>query len=111
MRNFIVDGLQAAHPQAAVSSAPYEIKRLRERKSPAEIELMKCVNEVSCNSVNPSLVLNPQAQATILSIRAVRKRLYFGIRESEARAMMQATFASAGLKDGGCLVLFGGTQS
>ncbi|KAJ7349214.1 peptidase M24, structural domain-containing protein [Mycena albidolilacea] len=90
MRNFIVDGLQAAHPYGAVSSAPYEIKRLRERKSPAEIELMKCVNE-----------------ATILFIRAVRKRLYFGIRESEARAMMQATFASAGLKDGGCLVLFG----
>jgi Xaa-Pro aminopeptidase len=45
-RNFIVDGLRAAHPQTAVSSAPYEIKRLRERKSPAEIELLKCANEV-----------------------------------------------------------------
>jgi hypothetical protein len=45
-RNFIVDGLREAHPHATVSSAPYEIKRLRERKSPAEIELLKCVNEV-----------------------------------------------------------------
>lgn len=46
IRNFIVDGLKDAHPQAIVSSAPYEIKRLRERKSPAELELLKCVNEV-----------------------------------------------------------------
>ncbi|KAF7338686.1 Peptidase-M24 domain-containing protein [Mycena venus] len=90
MRNFIVDGLQEAHPRGTVSTAPYQIKRLRERKSPAEIELMKCVNE-----------------ATILSIRAVREKLYFGIRESTAGAMMRATFTSAGLQDGGCLVLFG----
>ncbi|KAK7023955.1 peptidase-M24 domain-containing protein [Favolaschia claudopus] len=89
-RNFIVDGLQAAHPQVTVSSAPYEIKRLRERKSPAEIELMKCANE-----------------ATVLSIRAVRKQLHFGIHESTAGALMKSALSSAGLKDGGCLVLFG----
>ncbi|KAJ7470282.1 Creatinase/aminopeptidase [Mycena latifolia] len=80
IRNFI----------ASVSSAPYEIKRLRERKSRAEIELLKCVNE-----------------ATVLSIRAVHEKLYFGIRESMASAMMKATLTSAGLKDGGCLTLFG----
>ncbi|KAJ7724070.1 Creatinase/aminopeptidase [Mycena maculata] len=90
IRNFIVDGLQEAHPAAKVSSAPYKIKRLRERKSPAEIELLKCVNE-----------------ATVLSIRAVHKQLHFGIRESTASAMMRATLASAGLEDGGCLTLFG----
>ncbi|KAJ6618365.1 peptidase M24, structural domain-containing protein [Mycena sp. CBHHK59/15] len=91
IRNFIVDGLRAAHPQALVSTAPHEIKRLRERKSPSEIELMKCANE-----------------ATVLSIRAaVHEKLYFGIRESEARAMMKVTLMSAGLEDGGCLTLFG----
>ncbi|KAJ7929241.1 peptidase M24 [Mycena leptocephala] len=74
-RNFIVDGLREAHPHATVSSAPYEIKRLRERKSPAEIELLKCVNE-----------------ATVLSIRA---------------RYDSAALTSAGLKDGGCLTLFG----
>ncbi|KAJ7684666.1 Creatinase/aminopeptidase [Mycena polygramma] len=90
IRNFIVDGLRDAHPSAAVSSAPYEIRRLRERKSPAEIELLKCVNE-----------------AMLLSIRAVHARLYFGIRESEASAMMRDTLTAAGVKDGGCLTLFG----
>ncbi|KAF7359337.1 Peptidase-M24 domain-containing protein [Mycena sanguinolenta] len=90
IRHFIVDGLQEARPFATVSSAPYEIKRLRERKSNAEIELMKCVNE-----------------ATILSIRAVHKKLHFGIQESTASAMMRAAFTSAGLQGGGCLVLFG----
>ncbi|KAJ7445714.1 Creatinase/aminopeptidase [Mycena galericulata] len=89
-RNFIVDGLSAANPRATVSSAPYEIKRLRERKSPVEIELLKCVNE-----------------ATVLSIRAVHKLLYFGIHESTASAMMKAALTSAGLDDGGCLTLFG----
>ncbi|KAJ7043199.1 Creatinase/aminopeptidase [Mycena alexandri] len=89
-RNFIVDGLRDAHPQAAVSSAPYEIRRLRERKSPVEIELLKCANE-----------------ATVLAIRAVREKLHFGTRESTASAMMRAALASAGLRDGGCLTLFG----
>ncbi|KAJ7093234.1 Creatinase aminopeptidase [Mycena epipterygia] len=90
IRNFIVDGLREANPRATVSSAPYEIKRLRERKSPAEIDLLKCVNEV-----------------TVLSIRTVHEQMYFGIRESEARAMMRDTLTWAGLKDGGCLTLFG----
>ncbi|KAJ7197171.1 Creatinase/aminopeptidase [Mycena pura] len=89
-RTFIVDGLREAHPRGTVSSAPYEIKRLRERKSPAELELLKCANE-----------------AALLSIRAVHKQLQFGIRESTASAMLSAALASAGLKNGGCLTLFG----
>ncbi|KAF7295326.1 Peptidase-M24 domain-containing protein [Mycena indigotica] len=89
MRTFIVDGLRKAHPDP-VASAPYEIQRIRERKSPSEIELLKCANE-----------------ATVLSIRAVREKLYFGIRESAASAMMREALAAAGLRSGGCLTLFG----
>ncbi|KAJ7074259.1 Creatinase/aminopeptidase [Mycena amicta] len=62
-----------------IHCSTYEIKRLRERKSSAELELLKCANE----------------------------RLYFGIRESTARAMMAETLTSAGLNGGGCLTLFG----
>jgi Xaa-Pro aminopeptidase len=47
IRHFIVDGLDEAAPKANILSAPMEIRQLRERKSAAEIELMKCVNEVS----------------------------------------------------------------
>ncbi|CAK5264703.1 unnamed protein product, partial [Mycena citricolor] len=71
IRTFIVDGLRAAHPDSDVHSAPYEIRRLRERKSDAELELMKCANE-----------------ATVLAIRAVHKKLYFGIHESTASSML-----------------------
>lgn len=45
-RYFIVDGLQEAAPHATVQSAPVEIRRLRERKSREELEILKCVNEV-----------------------------------------------------------------
>ena len=50
-RNFIVDGLQeAAGVRAQITSAPVEIRRLRERKTEEELEILKCVNEV-CVSV------------------------------------------------------------
>lgn len=45
-RLFISDGLQAAIPAAKVISAPLSIRRLRERKSPTEIALLRCANEV-----------------------------------------------------------------
>jgi hypothetical protein len=45
IRHFIVDGLVGAASRSKVLSAPMEIRYLRERKSPAEIELMKCANE------------------------------------------------------------------
>ncbi|KAF7311558.1 Peptidase-M24 domain-containing protein [Mycena kentingensis (nom. inval.)] len=89
-RTFIVDGLRAVHPSNDVYTAPYKVRRLRERKSKTEIELMKCVNE-----------------ATVLAIRAVRKQLFLGIRESTASAMMRGTLTAAGLQGGGCLTLFG----
>jgi Xaa-Pro aminopeptidase len=47
IRQFIVDGLQTALPKSNVVSAPVEVRRLRERKSPAEIDLLKCANEAS----------------------------------------------------------------
>lgn len=46
IRHFIVDGLGQAAPSCKLVSAPTEIRSLRERKSPAEIELMTCANEV-----------------------------------------------------------------
>jgi hypothetical protein len=47
-RLFIFDGFRKALPRATISPAPPEIKELRERKSEAEIELLKCANEVCC---------------------------------------------------------------
>ena len=47
-------------------------------------------------------------QATLLAIRDVHKKLYLGIRESQSRTMMALALGAAGLKDGGCLTLFGG---
>ncbi|KAL1669318.1 peptidase M24, structural domain-containing protein [Schizophyllum commune] len=90
IRHFIVDGFQKALPDAKVVIAPNSVRQLRERKTPAELELMKCVNE-----------------ATLLALRATHKRLYAGIRESQARAIVADALTAIGLKDGGCLTLFG----
>lgn len=46
VRHFIVDGLQSATSRDQVLIAPVEIRQLRERKSAAELEIMKCANEV-----------------------------------------------------------------
>lgn len=50
MRKFIADGLAAALPNNKVASAPLEIRTLRERKSPAEIDILRCANEVNAES-------------------------------------------------------------
>lgn len=47
-------------------------------------------------------------QATLLAIREVHKNLAPGIQESHARNMMAMALRAAGLRDGGCLTLFGG---
>ncbi|GLB35093.1 putative peptidase M24B family protein [Lyophyllum shimeji] len=90
IRKFISDGLQSALPNVTILSAPEEIIQLRERKSSAELDILKCANE-----------------ATLLAIRAVHKKLYIGIRESEARSMMAHALSDVGLRNGGCLTLFG----
>ncbi|KAI0306784.1 peptidase M24 [Multifurca ochricompacta] len=90
VRHFIADGLAHAAPRTRVVSAPVEIRQIRERKSREELEILKCANEV-----------------TVLAIRAVRDKLHIGIRESEARRLLQRALASAGLRGGDGLVLFG----
>ncbi|RDB21302.1 putative peptidase C18A7.01 [Hypsizygus marmoreus] len=90
IRKFLADGLQEALPNVTIVTAPNEVTQLRERKSDAEIDLLKCANE-----------------ATLITIRAVHKKLYFGVRESEARTMMASALSAVGLKKGGCLTLFG----
>ncbi|KAF7975300.1 hypothetical protein HWV62_10072 [Athelia sp. TMB] len=90
IRHFIVDGLQDAAPSFTIVSAPTEVRSLRERKSQTEIELMKCANEV-----------------TVLAIRAVRERMFIGIRESQVRALLDTALSAAGITDSWMLVLFG----
>jgi hypothetical protein len=123
IRKFIVDGLQRADPNANLYSAPLEITRMRERKSKAELEILRCVHEVWC-AFHVVLLLPVSRrvlliftcaprnfQATLLAIREVHKKLYLGIRESEAQRMMAAALSAAGFQDGGCLTLFGGMFS
>ncbi|RPD66302.1 peptidase M24 [Lentinus tigrinus ALCF2SS1-7] len=90
VRTFVTDGLQKTAPGAKVLNAPVEVKRLRERKSSEELDIMKCVNEV-----------------TVLAIRAVRKHINIGMRESEVKQLMQIALSAAGLADASSLVLFG----
>ncbi|EKM55475.1 uncharacterized protein PHACADRAFT_256125, partial [Phanerochaete carnosa HHB-10118-sp] len=90
-RQFIVEGLQRAVGHGTkVVGAPTEVRRLRERKSKEEIEILKCVNE-----------------ATVLAIRAARDEMYIGIRESATRKLIESALAAAGLSNGGGIVLFG----
>ncbi|EIW60043.1 peptidase M24 [Trametes versicolor FP-101664 SS1] len=90
VRTFVTDGLQKAAPKALVSSAPVEVRRLRERKSTEEIDILKCANE-----------------ATVLSIRAAREHMKIGMRESEAGQLVTSALTAAGLKGGFALTLFG----
>ncbi|KAG6820569.1 hypothetical protein H0H93_015089 [Arthromyces matolae] len=95
VRKFIADGFQNALPNAVVLSAPEEITEVRERIFGYD------------NYHNKSATFNLAYQATLHAIRAVHKHLYVGIRESEARSFMATALASVGLKNGGCLTLFG----
>ncbi|KAI0647213.1 peptidase M24 [Trametes meyenii] len=90
VRTFIADGLQKAAPQVAISAAPVQVRRLRERKSPEEIKILKCVNE-----------------ATVLAIRAARVYMRIGMRESEAGQLIRRALAASGLTGGFALTLFG----
>lgn len=50
IRKFIADGLATASPGSEVLSAPSEVRSLRERKSPAELDIIRCANEVSIHA-------------------------------------------------------------
>lgn len=59
IRQFVADGVQQAAKDSLVTSAPVEVRRLRERKSEAELEILKCVNEVNnLVHINDSVILN-----------------------------------------------------
>ncbi|KAI0673059.1 peptidase M24 [Trametes maxima] len=90
VRTFIADGLQSAAPKATISAAPVEVRRLRERKSQEEIDILKCVNE-----------------ATVLAIRAARVYMKIGMRESEAGQLIRRALSASGLTGGFALTLFG----
>ncbi|KAF8558450.1 Creatinase/aminopeptidase [Imleria badia] len=89
-RHFIVDGFGKAAPGLSVLSAPLAITSLRERKSPSEIALLKCANEV-----------------TVLAIRAVQAQTRIGMRESQVIQLVDEALAVAGLTERWALVLFG----
>ncbi|KAF8604705.1 peptidase M24 [Ceratobasidium sp. AG-I] len=91
VRLFVSEGLKnAADGRLDVRMAPPSVRALRERKGDEELALMRCANEV-----------------TLLAIRAVRERMYIGIRESEVGQMMDLALATAGLKNTFALVQFG----
>ncbi|KAJ3558673.1 hypothetical protein NM688_g781 [Phlebia brevispora] len=108
MRLFVSEGIQNAAPASAVVAAPVEVRELRERKSADELEIMKCVNEA--RTVYPSLRFAPlkfDPQVTVLAIRAARKAMHIGMRESEARSLVESALRASGLKDAFALTLFG----
>lgn len=55
-------------------------------------------------------LVSPTLQLTVEAIRATRKKMFMGMTEREASTKIAALLASAGLQNGGCLTLFGGTS-
>lgn len=91
IRLFVSEELKSAGGgRVDVRMAPRSIRALRERKGPEELALMRCANEV-----------------TLLAIRAVRQRMYIGIRESAVGHMMNLALSTAGLQNNFALVQFG----
>ncbi|CCO30351.1 putative peptidase C18A7.01 [Rhizoctonia solani AG-1 IB] len=91
LRLFVAEGLKRAGGNGArVDMAPPSVRALREQKGVEEIALMQCANEV-----------------TLMAIRAVRERMYIGIRESQVKQLMALALSSAGLKNSFALVQFG----
>ena len=106
-----MDGFQKAIPGTTIATAPRDITLLRERKSKAELDLLKCANEVSGVNYSPQwVVVDKVFQVTLLAIREVRKKMFIGMRESQARHMMASALDAAGLQGGECLTLFGGLR-
>ena len=69
IRKFVVDGLQRADPKAKVESAPFEINQMRERKSEAELEILRCVNEVWCAfHITPCSLVTPSQSKSFVQL-------------------------------------------
>jgi len=91
MRYFVAQGLlDAGFHILTAPTDTYPILALREQKSSEELALLTCANEV-----------------TLLALRAVQKRMYIGMRESDARTLIKSALTAAGLTDIEALVLFG----
>ncbi|PBK87488.1 hypothetical protein ARMGADRAFT_1085512 [Armillaria gallica] len=95
IRHFIVDGLRTAFAEATVIAVPTEIRQLRERKSKGELELLKYANE----HTNPPIGYPSGHLHTSICISASAS--------PRPDNSLYAALADAGLKDGGCLTLFG----
>ena len=50
-------------------------------------------------------------KATLIALRTARDKMRIGMRESEARQLVEAELAAEGLKDAFALTLFGGELS
>lgn len=102
LRLFVYEGLKR---RVDASMAPSGVRALRERKGPEELALMRCANEVSWGDLCGQELMR---QVTLMAIRAVRERMYIGIRESEVKEMMLRALSTARLEKGFALVQFGG---
>ncbi|KAH8920835.1 Creatinase/aminopeptidase [Atractiella rhizophila] len=97
VRNFVLHGLEAAASKyskknlsISIQFVAQEVREQRMRKSPAELELLRCAEK-----------------ATLASIREVRKLLKVGMTELEAEALILSALRAAGLTNPAAIVLFG----
>ncbi|MBA3547120.1 MAG: aminopeptidase P family protein [Nannocystis sp.] len=89
-RSFVVEGLRRTAPRRGFQPATDVIEPLRRRKSPAELAILRRVNEV-----------------TKRAIAAAATRLREGMQEHGFAAEMSAALSAAGLTDTWVLPLFG----
>ncbi len=108
IRHFIVDGLRTTFPKATVTAVPTEIRQLQARKVEGRAGVVEIYQRgVYASITNTGILIHPQA--TLLAIRHTHKQMHIGIHESDARQLVARALADTGLKDGGCLTLFGAT--
>ncbi|KAH8921993.1 Creatinase/aminopeptidase [Atractiella rhizophila] len=99
VRNFVVNGLEQAASKSsgqeddlsiAVRFVAQEVREQRMRKSPAELELLRCAE-----------------RATRAAVQEVRKLLRVGMIELEAEALIISALRAAGFPEQDTIVLFG----
>lgn len=73
MRKFVADGLEEAASGREVLTAPKEVTTIRERKSEAELEILRCANEVRGMPPQNAGYAKLSQKVTLNAIRVVRK--------------------------------------
>jgi Xaa-Pro aminopeptidase len=106
-RYFVAEGIKNAADGIQTEIAPPKIRAFREQKSPAEIALLRCANEVSTVALTEHKFHNI-SKVTLLALRDVQKRMHLGMKESEAKVLILKALADAGLRHPQGWVLFGG---